>query len=462
MTLSRLKWAVFLAVVVFLAVLEYSRHVLAPVLPTWPGMLLLYGVVLLCVLFFSVAVFKVFEELQGRLERQNRELLALHEAGLSIAGELALEGVLQKVVDTARELVDARYGALAVYTGHGRIQAFITSGVGPEIHAAIGQPPEGRGLLGLVLRAGERLRLPDLTAHPSSVGFPGNHPPMHSLLAVPVICQGPCRGNLYVAEKIDQPAFSPEDEETLVRFATQSAIAIDNAYLHSRVGELAAADERLRIAHEMHDGLAQVLAYVNTKAQAVREFLRNGRMEGAAEQLDQLADAARKVYGDVRESILGLRSTSQPERPLVETLEEFVEQWQDRSGIVADFESEGAIDLPPAIEVQVLRVVQEALGNVRKHAQARRARVEVIDAEGHLTVTVTDDGLGFDPGAPRRRDEFPHFGLSTMRERAESLGGTMTIDSKPGGGTRVSVRLPVRRQVNPLPAEEASYARPHR
>jgi signal transduction histidine kinase len=462
MNLRRLRWAVVMAVVVFLGVFEYTRHVLEPVLLSWPGTLLLYGVVLLCILFFSVAVFKALEEMQGQLERRNRELLALHEAGLDISAELSLDLLLQKVVDTARELVDARYGALAVYRADSSIQAFITSGVDPEAHAAIGAPPEGKGLLGLVLAEGERLRLADLRRHPASGGFPPHHPPMRSLLAVPVVCRGPCRGNLYVAEKEGPPEFSAEDEETLVRFATQSAIAIDNAYLHHQVSDLAAAEERLRIAHEMHDGLAQVLAYVNTKAQAVREFLRNGRLDGAAEQLDQLAGAARDVYGDVREAILGLRASSKPSRKLVETLRDYVENWQDRTGIRADLAVPGELEVPPGIEVHLLRVVQEALGNVRKHAQAEHAAVRIERAGGEVVVTVSDDGVGFDPEAPRR-GEFPRFGLTTMRERAESAGGTMRLESRPGGGTQVVVRFPVRVQATkPMPLEEIAHARPDR
>jgi signal transduction histidine kinase len=434
-------WFVLLSVAVFLAILEYSRLVLSPLLLSWRGRILYYAVVLLCLLFFSVAVFKVFEEMQMRLERRNRELLALHEAGLAITAELGLETVLQKVVETARQLVDARYGALAIYREDGTIQSFFTSGLTPEVHQAIGNPPRGRGLLGLVLLKGERLRLPDLAGHAASCGFPPNHPPMKSLLAVPVVGAGPYRGNLYVTEKTGRPAFSEEDEETLVRFATQATIAVANAALHRQARELAAAEERLRIAHEMHDGLAQVLAYVNTKAQAVREYLRAGRGEEAGHHLDQLAAAARDVFGDVREAILGLRSTSAPDKPLAQTLREYVETWQDRSGLVADVAIDDGLAVPQAMEIHLLRVVQEALGNVRKHAQARRARVEVRQRGEEVSVLVEDDGVGFDPQAPRR-GEFPRFGLSTMRERAESAGGTMEVLSRPGNGTRVLVRFP--------------------
>src|SRR5207248_3542966 len=121
---------------------------------------------------------------------QNGELLALHEAGLDVAGELGLDQVLQKVVDHATDLLQARYGALSVPHPAGGIEAFITCGITPEERALIGPPPVGHGLLSVVLEEGQRLRLPDLTKERRSIGFPAHHPPMHSLLAVPIVSAG--------------------------------------------------------------------------------------------------------------------------------------------------------------------------------------------------------------------------------------------------------------------------------
>jgi signal transduction histidine kinase len=264
---------------------------------------------------------------------------------------------------------------------------------------------------------------------------------MTSLLAVPVACQGPFRGNLYLADKRESGEFTAEDEESLVRFATSAGIAIDSAYLHKRLNELAVAEERLRIAHEMHDGLAQVLAYVNTKAQAVKEYLRAGKHEDAARQLDQLAGAAREVYGDVRESIIGLRTAAQG-RPVVEALEELVKTWETQTGIDCHLTVDGSPRLTSASELQLLRIIQEALANVRKHAAAKKATVIIRADLNHLRVTVQDDGIGFKP-AELGRSEFPRLGLATMRERAEAIGGDLRLESIPGEGTRVTVELPL-------------------
>lgn len=441
MTLRRLKWLTVASALGFIIALEFVRRALYPYLPSWEGKLLMSAAVFTGALFFFAALFGILERMQGKLERQNRELLALHEAALDVSGDLALEKVLQKVVDQARALVDARYGALSVIDDKHRIESFITSGISPEQRAQIGDPPVGHGLLGVVLHEGHRLRMADLGKDPRSHGFPPNHPPMRSLLAVPVLCKGPFRGNLYLTEKAEEIEFTPEDEASLERFAATAAIAIDNAYLHQRLNDLAVAQERLRIAHEMHDGLAQVLAYVNTKAQAVKEFLRTGRTEDAGKHLDQLAAAAREVYADVRESIIGLRSVATPGISAAEALQEHARTWETQTGILCRVSVNGLSGLPSGTELQLLRIVQESLANVRKHAAASRVDVTVEETAGRLRLIVEDNGAGFNPGV-LGRSEFPRFGLATMRERAESMGGSFQLDSTPGQGTRVTVELP--------------------
>ncbi|HET9212969.1 MAG TPA: GAF domain-containing sensor histidine kinase [Thermoanaerobaculia bacterium] len=440
-TLRRLKWITVSAALVFILLLELVRRALYPYLPSLPGKLLMGGAVFTGCIFFFAALFGVIERIQGSLELRNRELLALHEAALGIYGELALETVLQRVVDRARHLVDAQYGALSVIDEQHRIKSFITSGISAETRERIGPPPVGHGILGVVLNEGQRLRMTDLTKDPRSAGFPPHHPRMRSLLAVPILCKSPFKGNLYVAEKAEGAPFTPEDEDSLIRFATKAAIAIDNAHLHMRLNDLAVAEERLRIAHEMHDGLAQVLAYVNTKAQAVKAFLSNGRTEEATKQLDQLAAAAREVYADVRESIIGLRSAAVPGRPVTDLLQDYVNTWQAHTAVECSLRIDGAPRLTPNAQLQLLRIVQESLANVRKHANATAVTLSVAQGDSALRVTIEDNGAGFTPGELGRA-ELPRFGLSTMRERAETIGGTFQLDSNPGSGTRVTIELP--------------------
>jgi signal transduction histidine kinase len=440
--LRRLKWLTVLAAAGFVIAVDLIRHQLSPYMQSWQGRLVLDAVIFTGALFVFAIVFTLIERMQARLERQNRELRALNVATQDVHADLALDKVLQRVVDQAATLLDAEYGALSVISDHQRIESFITTGVSGELRARIGPPPVGHGLLGVVLHEGQRLRISDLMADLRAHGFPPHHPPMRSLLAVPVVCKGPFRGNLYLAEKQDGAEFSEEDEETLVRFAITAAVAIDNAYLHQRLNTLAVAEERLRIAHEMHDGLAQVLAYVNTKAQAVKEYLRTDRPEEASKHLDQLAAAAREVYGDVRDSIIGLRNAAVSDRSLGDALHDYARTWEVQHGIPVKVHVDRSIRLSDNAELQLQRIVQEALINVRKHAQAKQVEVSLKLEETRIVAVVADDGLGFNP-EELGRAEFPRFGLSTMRERGESIGGTVRLDSSPGQGTRLTVEVPV-------------------
>jgi signal transduction histidine kinase len=243
---------------------------------------------------------------------------------------------------------------------------------------------------------------------------------------------------------VGAPEFDAADEETLRRFATQAALAIESARLHRQLQALAVTEERERIAREMHDSLAQVLGYVNTKAQAAQTLVRNGETIRASEQIGQLAEAARAAYADVREGILGLRTSLPGERGLYAALAEYLSQWQAQSGVAVELvtSADQAPRLSPGAEVQLLRIVQEALANVRKHAGAQHAEVSMETTGDHFIVTVTDDGAGFAPTAPPREGG-PRFGLATMRERAEAIGGTFTIESTAGQGTRITVRVPL-------------------
>ncbi len=439
MNLKQLKWLAILAPVGIVGVLEYARYALHPLLQTsWQGKLMMNGVVLMGALFFYGAVFTIVSHMQQRLERRNDELTALRTAGLDIVSDLSLDNLLQKVVDQARNLIGTHYGALSLIDGDCDVKSFVTSGISDEERNRVGPPPTGRGLLGVVLREGQRLRLEDLQRDVRSSGFPANHPPMRSLLAVPIVCGGPFRGNLYLSEKHGGGAFTEDDEEALARLATLAAVAIDNAHLHSQVKNLAVSEERLRIAHEMHDGQAQVLAYVNTKTQAVRELLRSGRVEEAGEQLDELAQAAREVYTDVREGILGLRAAADSQHGFTAGLESYVEQWQDRCGIQAELVVAKEPELRPEVELQLVRIVQEALTNVRKHSGSDHVRVEVTSASEGVKIAIEDFGVGFEVETPGRGDR-PRFGLTTMRERAEAIGADFDVRSTPRHGTRIEV-----------------------
>lgn len=382
--------------------------------------------------------------------RTLRELHDVQQASFAIASDLDLDSVLQRVVDTARTLVGAKYGALSWLNEGGEISDLVVSGLTGDEIARIGPMPKGHGLLGHVISAGESLRLQDISAHPGSVGFPSNHPPMHSLLAVPITMPGHILGNLYLSETLSGRPFNERDEQLLQRFAAQAAVALINARLHRQAHAAAIATERERIARELHDSLAQVLAYAMTKSQAALTHLASGNEEATAHQIQQLHDAAHTAYGDVRENILGLRTGASPDIDLPTALEEFVTAWQDQSGIpvtltLPDAKAQDDVVRHPATtHLQILRIAQEATSNIRKHAHASAVGVSLDQVDGVTQLRIVDNGGGFSPELLPPTGQ-PRFGLATMRERAEAIGGTLEIAST-SSGTTVTLRVPPRRE----------------
>jgi two-component system nitrate/nitrite sensor histidine kinase NarX len=217
--------------------------------------------------------------------------------------------------------------------------------------------------------------------------------------------------------------------------------------MHDNERHAAVLAERDRIAREMHDSLAQVLGVTHLRLRALASSATVSIDAAARAETTDLADLAEEAYRDVREAILGLRESSRIDRGLIEGLHAYLEKYSRQSGIKATLETRLEVEpsLAPSAEVQVIRVIQEALTNVRKHAEAKTATVFVVE----------DDGHGFDR-LKAADDPDRGYGLHTMRERMEQIGGTLTVDSESGRGTRIIARVPAlgRRPAEP-PAVEA-------
>jgi signal transduction histidine kinase len=216
----------------------------------------------------------------------------------------------------------------------------------------------------------------------------------------------------------------------------------------AKLRQRAIVEERERIARELHDGIAQLLGFVNNKAMAVRLLLTKDRADEADIQLQQLEEASRELFVDVREAIIGLRTTDKAGVGLSGVVEDYTQQFSRLSGIPVELSIGPEVkeaDLNAEGELQLLRIIQEALTNVRKHADASRASVSLQTSRAGLELAITDNGIGFQPADPGA-DQPPQFGLSTMRERAESIGATFELSSMPGAGTRIAVHAPLKRK----------------
>ncbi|HSG87371.1 MAG TPA: GAF domain-containing sensor histidine kinase [Candidatus Limnocylindrales bacterium] len=237
------------------------------------------------------------------------------------------------------------------------------------------------------------------------------------------------------------PDFSEADRSLLTALADMAAIAVTTARLKEAEQQWTIVAERDRIARELHDSLAQVLGHIHLRLRDVET-----RLDGAAPiigaELSDLAGVADEAYRDVREAILGLRETISSEGGLEGALREYIAKYARQTGIKASLacDETARTALPPRAEVQLLRVVQEALTNVRKHAGASRVVVRMRCPDGMPIVEVEDDGRGFDPAGVGASFS-GGFGLSSMRERVEQVGGTLELHTSPGSGTRIVVRL---------------------
>jgi signal transduction histidine kinase len=368
----------------------------------------------------------------------------LIEAGMILAAsELSLDTVLLRIVELAVDLTDARYGALGVLTLDGRsIEEFITVGITPDERAALGDPPTGHGLLGALITEARPLRIPDISADPRSVGFPPNHPPMKSLLGAPVAGRGRVFGNIYLTDKQSAETFDEEDERVLVVLATQAAIAVENARLYDEterksreLQRLQVLEERERIAKELHDGVIQSLFAVGMSLQGLAAASSD---ENMARRLEAAVEDVDHSIRDLRNYIFGLRPGILADRQLDQALKEMASEFGARSGVVTvvEVDSEAASQLASRAG-DVVQLVREALSNVGRHGAATTCRVSLRRGDAGLFLEVDDDGRGFEVDMTSWG-----MGLSNLRERVESLGGVLQVESTPGEGTTVRATFP--------------------
>jgi len=373
--------------------------------------------------------------------RADEALYALDRATRAIAGELDLDRVLQLIVDSVRELVGTKYAALGIVDASGHIERFITSGISTELRAQIGPLPEGHGLLGTIIRDGVTLRIPDIAKHPDSFGFPPNHPPMHSLLGLPIRVGGATVGDFYLTEKLGAAEFSDDDEELVEMFALHAGLAIQNARLHQDLQELAVVDERLRISRDLHDGVIQSIYAVSLSLEDVPELMEASAPE-AIDRVDRAIDRLHLTIGDIRTFIVGLGPEAGAGLGL--TLETLARELFVGSVTQLSIDLSGAATLDgrltPEASHELVQVAREALSNVARHSGAGRAKLALLVEGNTAELRVEDNGAGFDPG---QRFGTGHFGLANLRGRAAAVGGTLTIESRAGEGTRIIVRLPI-------------------
>lgn len=358
------------------------------------------------------------------LEAKVGETQALYRIGTEIARLQHLDRVLQSVVDKARELLRGDAAVLCLFSPATREPVAQATSGPPEAFRS----PENAGRCEPLAEGGERSDTSPLLQPDHAQGH----------LAAALRLGNDDVGVLHVGTR-EPREFSDGEVELLAGLATQAAVAIERTRLSEEVRSLAAVEERERLAREMHDGLAQSLGLLHLKLQAA--LSRGADSPALAQDLQEMVHVTASAYEDVRQSIFGLRTFVSRGLGIVATLTEYLHEFSARTGIAVELEVPGGPVgvVPPATEVQAVRIIQEALTNVRKHAATNCARVRIQREGAWLRVAVEDEGVGWDAAAAQNG---LHFGLQMMRERAEGLGGRLEVHAAPGQGTRVVATLP--------------------
>jgi len=390
----------------------------------------------------AVVVFQDITErkqTEAEIAQRNAELALLHETSVFLTSTLDPVTIYRQITEQAAKLLGCQAASIFLWDEEDQDAVGVFSyGI------------DGPGVKGLRVQLDESSLLPDIIAHHRSIPIEDGQtdprvPPLwrekfniKALLCSPLWAKGKPLGFLLMIDQRKPRRWQPDEVKLAESFVNHAALALENAHLHKRVEWAAALEERQRIAAEMHDGLAQTLSYLGLKVDRATKFLEFGRVQEVAGEFHQIRDTIGQAAQEVRRSIASLQESPQPRRPLQDWLTEIVDESAMAGGPPVQLVTrvQAPLFLPQGHLEQVLRVVQEALMNASRHAQAQRVTICLEKHGDEVTVIVEDDGRGFDPNVPPA-DGGDHFGLSIMRARAARIGGRMQIDSAPGQGTRV-------------------------
>ena len=423
--LRRVRWLATVVPVVGLILLGLFRHfVIDHWLPGQSGWIAETAILVVLALIFSTFVVGVFDRLQRDLSKLYADasagrdrLQAVQEAGLALASDLALDRLLQRVVDLSRQIIQARYAALGVFGEDGQTQRFIYS-----------RPDQGPG-------AQQPLPLDRNDG---------------SFLSVPVTYQGKAIGHLYIADKESGVAFAEADREMAELFAAHAAVALTNARLYQQVQRLAVVEERQRIGMDLHDGTIQQLYAIGLMLESVIGMLGEQSNAAARDRLDRVADQLNQTIDNIRHYIFDLRSET-PGLALPEALMQIATQVGVQPITRVDMQTDAWRRLSRDQTAALWHIAREVFSNAARHAHPHKILVTVSNEPGgSVQIQFRDDGEGFD--AQQEFDE-THHGLRNMRIRARQQHGDLQILSARGKGTTVQVRF--KPEENPVVEEDA-------
>ncbi|HEX5119984.1 MAG TPA: GAF domain-containing sensor histidine kinase [Pseudonocardiaceae bacterium] len=369
------------------------------------------------------------------------ELRDVSAAVLAVTSRRSVREVLRTILTSARRLLDARYAALGVPDDNGSFAEFLADGISDEQWRAIGPLPRQHGLLGVMLRDPNPVRVADIRQHPGFRWWPAAHPTLTDFLGMPITDGDEILGELFLANKNTPGGFTERDEELLRLLAAHAAIALVNARLYERSRELSIMAERNRIARELHDAVTQKLFSLRLTADAVATLLERDPARAAAE-LDVVRGLAADAIGELRAIVVGLRPVDLAGDGLAVALRKQADLADRVHTAAVRFVGEPVAGLPPARQEAAYRIAQEALHNALRHGNPEHVTISLAAEDASVVLAVTDDGAGFDAEAAPNMVATRRLGLVSMRERATAAGGRLTITSERGAGTTVRLVVP--------------------
>ena len=387
------------------------------------------------------------------IKHKTRSLEILYDVAASINSSRDLDDLLTRFLHTLKEVVHARAATVRLLTNDNRMRLVASIGLNDEVVAREQFMPSHQCLCGFAATAGVIRSDDNVHKCDALVGTPFFTDGEVEMMAIPLQYRGRTLGvyNLFVDRKLRFG--SDYDSELLISIGRHLGMAIEKASVDEEANRLTIIEERTRIAHELHDSLAQTLASLRFQVRVLDETLHQGDESALWAELERIENSLDEAYIELRGLIDHFRAPID-KRGFMPAIEKVVERFRNESNIQIFLQREwGGPDLPEDMEIQVLRIVQEALCNVRKHSQAHTVRVMLRgQSDGSYRVLIEDDGTGIEPrtsaGAPGE-----HVGLSIMEERARRLGGKIRFESEPGEGTRIQLtfRAPNPRVVNETP-----------
>jgi signal transduction histidine kinase len=417
------------------------------------GVIELFSSVENTTLFLDMAFFTTFGRLIGtaidnailvaNTKEREREALALFQLGTTISASLELPDVLDAVAGAACELLEADIGLVGITKENGQ-EVEIKASAGHEadrlqgMRIPISKETSGNSLLvgnPIMGNIGEN----NQCCFHDAATIDADQ--ITSYLVVPLQRGEQFLGIIEVMSRKPR-RFSQHEAYLLMQLATHVVVAIENAHLYQQLRYVAALEEQNRLARELHDHLAQALGYLKVKASMTGDLLQQSKINLAQDSLHDLKKVTDIVYTDLREAIFNLRTSSAARSDFLPALQTYLDEYRLHYDVDVrlTIDDETTIDFSPEVANQLMRIIQEALVNVRKHAKANRAWVRCKQDGPFITISIEDDGQGFDQKELCNNIR-QCYGLQIMQERVESIDGSLQINSEPGLGTRVEVKV---------------------